>query len=150
MEYVLGWTCGEWSDRASDPFYPHNCSFFRLGWYQQDTMEQCSRTSEYRLGSNRSADLDVEETGSTYRENAELKASAAALRTGCWPLADDSGLEVDALQGAPGLYSARYAEGNDAKVQRILEELMGSPYRSACFRSTMVWITVIPPASSEA
>ena len=84
------------------------------------------------------ADLDVEETGSTYRENAELKASAAALRTGNWALADDSGLEVDALQGAPGLYSARYAEGNDAKVQRILEELMGSPYRSACFRSTMV------------
>ena len=84
------------------------------------------------------ADLDVEETGSTYRENAELKASAAALRTGSWSLADDSGLEVDALQGAPGLYSARYAEGNDAKVQRILEELTGSPYRSACFRSTMV------------
>ena len=84
------------------------------------------------------ADLDVEETGSTYRENAELKASAAALRTGNWALADDSGLEVDALQGAPGLYSARYAEGNDAKVQRILKELVGSPYRSACFRSTMV------------
>ena len=49
------------------------------------------------------ADLDVEETGSTYRENAELKASAASLRTGSWALADDSGLEVDALQGAPGL-----------------------------------------------
>ena len=84
------------------------------------------------------ADLDVEETGSTYRENAELKASAAALRTGFWALADDSGLEVDALQGAPGLYSARYAEGNDAKVQRLLNELGDSPYRSACFRSTMV------------
>lgn len=83
-------------------------------------------------------DLDVEETGSSYRENAELKASAAAQRTGSWALADDSGLEVDALQGAPGLYSARYAEGNDAKVQRILSELVGSPYRSACFRSTMV------------
>ena len=75
------------------------------------------------------ADLDVEETGSTYRENAELKANAAALRTGCWALADDSGLEVDALQGAPGLYSARYAEGNDAKVQRLLNELGDSPYR---------------------
>ena len=83
-------------------------------------------------------DLDVEETGSSYRENAELKASAAALRTGGWALADDSGLEVDALQGAPGLFSARYAEGNDAKVRRLLSELGDSPYRSACFRSTMV------------
>ena len=83
-------------------------------------------------------DLDVEETGNTYRENAELKASAAALRTGGWSLADDSGLEVDALQGAPGLYSARYAEGNEAKVQRLLKQLGDSPYRSACFRSTMV------------
>ena len=83
-------------------------------------------------------DLDVEETGSDYRENAELKATAAALRTGGWALADDSGLEVDALEGAPGLFSARYAAGNEAKVQRILQELETSPYRSACFRSTMV------------
>ena len=66
------------------------------------------------------SDLDVEETGSTYRENAELKASAAALRTMGWALADDSGLEVDALEGAPGLFSARYADGNAAKVKRIL------------------------------
>ena len=84
------------------------------------------------------ADLDVEETGNTYLENAELKATAAALRTSGWALADDSGLEVDALQGAPGLYSARYADGNDAKVQRLLKQLGDSPYRSACFRSTMV------------
>ena len=83
-------------------------------------------------------DLDVEETGSTYRENAGLKATAAALRTGGWALAGDSGLEVDVLQGAPGLYSARYAEGNEAKVQRLLNELGETPYRSACFRSTMV------------
>jgi non-canonical purine NTP pyrophosphatase (RdgB/HAM1 family) len=66
-------------------------------------------------------DLDVEETGDTYGDNA-----------------DDSGLEVDALQGAPGLYSARYATGDQAKVQRILDELGNTPYRSACFRSTMV------------
>ena len=83
-------------------------------------------------------DLDVEETGSTYRENAELKASAAALRTNGWALADDSGLEVDSLQCAPGLFSARYAEVNDAKIRRILSELGASLYRSACFRSTMV------------
>ena len=83
-------------------------------------------------------DLEVDETGSTYLENASLKASAAALRTKTWALADDSGLEVDALGGAPGLFSARYASGNDAKLQRLLGELAASPYRSACFRSTMV------------
>ena len=48
-------------------------------------------------------DLDVDETGATYLENASLKASAAALSTNEWALADDSGLEVDALHGAPGL-----------------------------------------------
>ena len=83
-------------------------------------------------------DLEVDETGLTYLENASLKASAAALRTKTWALADDSGLEVDALGGAPGLFSARYASGNDAKLQRLLGELGASPYRSACFRSTMV------------
>ena len=83
-------------------------------------------------------DLDVDETGATYLENASLKASAAALRCNDWALADDSGLEVDALQGAPGLFSARYASGNDAKIQRLLDALQDSPYRSACFRSTMV------------
>ena len=82
--------------------------------------------------------LQVEETGSTYRENASLKATAAALATDGWALADDSGLEVDALGCAPGLYSARYAEGNDAKITKLLNDLGGTPYRSACFRSTMV------------
>ena len=84
------------------------------------------------------ADLDVEETGSTYLENARLKATAAALRTEGWSLADDSGMEVDGLNGAPGLFSARYADDDPAKIQRVLDELGPSPYRSACFRSTMV------------
>ena len=75
-------------------------------------------------------DLDVEETGDTYGDNANLKATAAALRTKGWAIADDSGLEVDALQGAPGLYSARYATGDQAKVQRILDELGNTPYLS--------------------
>ena len=83
-------------------------------------------------------ELDVDETGTTYLENASLKASAAALRTKNWALADASGLEVDALGGAPGLFSARYASGNNAKLQRLLNALGQSPYRSACFRSTMV------------
>ena len=83
-------------------------------------------------------DIFVEETGATYQENASLKATAAALTSGSWALADDSGLEVDALDCAPGLYSARYAEGNEAKINKLLNELGNSPYRSACFRSTMV------------
>src|SRR5690349_14673463 len=53
--------------------------------------------------------LDVEETGTTYAENARLKAAAFAHASGLLTLADDSGLEVDALSGAPGVYSARYA-----------------------------------------
>ena len=83
-------------------------------------------------------DLDVEETGSTYLENARLKAEAAALRTGTWTLADDSGLEVDALNGAPGLYTARFAPSNEAKLERLIEALGDEPYRTACFRSAMV------------
>ena len=83
-------------------------------------------------------DFDVEETGSTYFENARLKAVAAAQHTGTWTLADDSGLEVDALNGAPGLYTARFAPNNEAKLQRLIEALGDEPYRTACFRSAMV------------
>ena len=61
-------------------------------------------------------DLDVEETGLTYLDNASLKAVAAALRTKGWALADDSGLEIDALNGAPGLFSARYADTNGYSI----------------------------------
>ena len=53
--------------------------------------------------------LNVEETGKTYFDNALLKATAASLDTKTWALADDSGLEVDVLDGRPGIYSARYA-----------------------------------------
>lgn len=57
---------------------------------------------------------EVEETGHTFRANACIKASAYAVRTGHWTIADDSGLEVDALGGSPGVYSARWAAINDA------------------------------------
>ena len=83
-------------------------------------------------------DLEVEETGSTYLENARLKACAAAERTGCWALADDSGLEVDALDGAPGLFTARFAASDPEKLSRLTEAMQGIPYRRACFRSAMV------------
>lgn len=67
--------------------------------------------------------LNVEETGTTFAENARLKASAVARATGAWALADDSGLSVDALAGAPGVHSARYAANDSARIDRLLREL---------------------------
>ena len=67
--------------------------------------------------------LEVDETGSTFGENARIKASAVAKATGHWALADDSGLCVDALGGAPGVHSARYAESDQARITRLLAEL---------------------------
>ena len=84
-----------------------------------------------------------EETGETFAENAEIKAVAAARVFDGWVLADDSGLEVDALAGAPGVRSARYAgEGatdadNRAKLLAALEGVRGKA-RSARFRCAMV------------
>lgn len=82
--------------------------------------------------------VEVEETGSTFIENASLKASEYALQTGSFTLADDSGLEVDALGGRPGVLSARYG-GDDIgfpeKMELILNELnsSGSTDRRARF-----------------
>ncbi len=81
--------------------------------------------------------LEIEETGSTYLENARLKASTVARLTGHWALGDDSGLEVDALGGQPGLYSARYAASDPERIARLLRELGPHPYRSASFNSAM-------------
>jgi XTP/dITP diphosphohydrolase len=68
-----------------------------------------------------------EETGTTFEENAALKARAAAAASKAWALADDSGLCVDALGGAPGLHSARYADTDEARRARLLRELARAP-----------------------
>lgn len=79
------------------------------------------------------ADLDVEETGTTFLANARIKASEVAKATDQWAIADDSGLAVDALNGAPGIYSARYADSDPARINRLLNELAGITERGAQF-----------------
>lgn len=84
---------------------------------------------------------EVEETGTTFRENATLKALAISALTGDLVLSDDSGLEVDALGGEPGVYSSRYGgeEGNDARNNaKLLREMKDQKGRSARFRCIMV------------
>ena len=84
------------------------------------------------------ADLIIEETGKTYSENAMLKATAWSEKSGLPCLADDSGLEVDALDGAPGLYSARITEGkNIDRVSWLLCELKSSHNRKARFVASL-------------
>jgi len=78
-------------------------------------------------------DLDVEETGETFSENACLKASVVAKVTNQWAIADDSGLAVDALNGAPGVYSARYGKTDTDRIQRVLRELQDTSNRQAQF-----------------
>lgn len=81
-----------------------------------------------------------EETGTTYEENATLKARAVAVATGVPALADDSGLEVDALGGEPGVHSARYGATDAARIARLLAALAGRPpaERTARFRCVVV------------
>ncbi len=81
--------------------------------------------------------LEVEETGTTFAENAQLKAAAVARATGCWALADDSGLSVTALGGAPGVHSARYATSDAERITRLLRELAGASDRSAQFTAAL-------------
>src|SRR5579884_3484833 len=84
-------------------------------------------------------DLDVEETGSTFAENAALKARTYAEASSLLTLADDSGLEIDALEGAPGIYSARFAGRETSYAERfrlLLARLQDVPpsQRTARFR----------------
>jgi XTP/dITP diphosphohydrolase len=77
--------------------------------------------------------LEVEETGSTFAENACLKATQVAQAMGQWAIADDSGLAIEALGGAPGLYSARYGPTEAACIERVLTELGDRSDRQAAF-----------------
>ena len=87
--------------------------------------------------------FDVEETGSTFRENSLLKAQALWHACGLPCFADDSGLEVDALGGAPGIYSARYASDHNfaSNIDRLLSELADVENRTARFRCVVTLIT---------
>jgi XTP/dITP diphosphohydrolase len=97
----------------------------------------------------RQSDFGIEpppETGATFLENALIKARNAARHTGLPAIADDSGIEVDALAGAPGVYSARYAgegasdEANLAKLQSALEAVPAS-LCTARYRCVVVFVT---------
>jgi XTP/dITP diphosphohydrolase len=90
--------------------------------------------------------LEAEETGHTFTENAVLKATIYARASGLWTWADDSGLEVDALGGAPGVYSSRYAgpAASDAdRYHKLLDALTGVPWqrRTARFRCVVALAT---------
>ena len=93
---------------------------------------------EVVLESEVGVDVDVEETGTTFEENARLKAEAVMKAAGLPAIADDSGLCVDALGGGPGVYSARYGgEGltDQQRYQLVLKSLSGQLDRSAQFVS---------------
>ncbi|MEG4496127.1 RdgB/HAM1 family non-canonical purine NTP pyrophosphatase [Microcoleus sp. F10-C6] len=78
-------------------------------------------------------ELEIEETGETFIANACLKASEVAKATGQWSIADDSGLMVDALDGQPGIYSARYGKTDADRISRLLKELGSEQNREAQF-----------------
>ena len=81
---------------------------------------------------------EIEETGSTLEENAKIKADYVRYKYGLDCFSDDSGLEVEALNGAPGVFSARYAgnqKNNDANIKKIWEKLRGQSNPKATFRS---------------
>ena len=77
--------------------------------------------------------LEVEEDGMTFRDNAIKKASEVSRKTNNFSIADDSGICIEALDGKPGIYSSRYAENDQKRIERVLKELDGVQNRSAFF-----------------
>ena len=97
---------------------------------------------------------EVEETGTTFKENALLKAHAIAKATGLPSIADDTGLEVDALGGAPGIFSARYAGENctyEDNVKKLLRNLsdVAEDRRTARFKTVAVYVHKETELSAE-
>jgi XTP/dITP diphosphohydrolase len=95
------------------------------------------------------ADPDVEETGVTFEENALIKASALAARAGRVAIADDSGIEIDALDGAPGVRSARWTSEGDW-IPRVLRALDGAPAGGRGCRYVCAAAAVWPPGTGPA
>lgn len=95
-------------------------------------------------------DCDIPETGATFEENAKIKAREVCRLTGCPALADDSGLSVDALNGAPGVYSARYASENgenasdEANIEKLLDNLRRVPSGERTARFVSALALVLP------
>lgn len=115
---------------------------------QGKVREMASLLSDFGFDVRAQSELnvsDVAETGTTFIENAIIKARHAAKETGLPAIADDSGLEVDFLKGAPGIYSARFA-GSDASDQQNLEKLLqemqgvATEERSARFHCVLVYM----------
>lgn len=103
----------------------------------------CEPTSitVHSIGDPHIPELDVDETGSTFAENAELKARAFANATGLPVIADDSGLEVEALGGAPGVKSARWVSGTDEdRNKALLQKLQNETNRKARFVTVVCYM----------
>ena len=81
--------------------------------------------------------FDPVEDGNTFEENSLIKAKAAWELGKTWTLADDSGLCIDALNGAPGIHSARYADTPQSRINRVLDEMQGIENRTARFKCCM-------------
>lgn len=102
---------------------------------------------EIVLESELGVDIDVDETGTTFEENSLLKAQAVMKATGLPAIADDSGLVVDALDGAPGVYSARYGSKTQSGLELVLEQMKEVPEERRTARFVCV-ITLARPDGS--
>lgn len=84
---------------------------------------------------------DPQENGNTFSENAFIKAKTLQELSGQAVFAEDSGLEVEALNGAPGIFSARYADNDEARIERLLKELAGHKNRNARFVTALCFVS---------